>query len=610
MSATDSKQRGRGFFSFRRRSREWKEISGYHVTDVQELLPVAVTAGTTVVGDIHAPKISVAGTVFGSTVALETIVERDGQIWGDVFTANLQIVPGGKIRGWIGSLDEASYYAWQSGENPPPADPAHDLAVPPEGQELTRTEEKIDLMRQLQAEAAAALAARAELEQTFDKRLNEVAGERAAKVASLYSDLEAVQAESETRRRQIEELEAALQARDAQVERQANELQMARELLTERNQELAELGQAHKRQNQEYSQLQVARSELEAKLQEAQQQNESLAGRLHSLETALQASLQHTAEQEESLVRWQELAEITDRRSQELEQELQLVKGQLQESTRTAEMLRLQRRQLEDEWQRAQDELDSMRDRDFQSPLPLSTTAGDPAELIARLADLEVEAARAADLESQLERLATLEDRLAEMEQAAQEQEAQILWYRLNLKTSRAELEGARAQSAVHQTQLEQQAAQLKQLQAKVREKESEIVRLSQQSAEQEQRLVDLQDQFTAYRQEMEKEKTNWQTEARDSRTRAAAYEAELQHYLQEIEEQGKRLAEMRMALVERELQLKETRETAVKLGNTMKQMRQVTSERIQSLETQLAHSNQRLKDLTAVLERRQRRQE
>ncbi|MCA9973706.1 MAG: polymer-forming cytoskeletal protein, partial [Anaerolineales bacterium] len=160
-------------------------MSGYRVGDIQLDEPVSVLPQAHIVGNIIAPRLRVAGMVYGSTAAHDTIILKDGQIWGDVHTGRLEVAAGGRVQGWVSSLDSADYQRIREEGVVPAIEPGAATAqdLPANGRSVTRSDAQNTLLRRLQDEAASALAARVELEQTFDKRLQEVAGETTARLA-------------------------------------------------------------------------------------------------------------------------------------------------------------------------------------------------------------------------------------------------------------------------------------------------------------------------------------------------------------------------------------------------------------------------------------------
>ena len=565
MSAASDNETGRNFFSFLRWGQQWLEVSGYRVGDIHSDQPVALAPGATLLGNIFAPKATVAGLLCGAAVTRELRIQQEGHIWGDVFATSVRIEPGGRIQGWVSSIDESSYQAlYNDGVLPDSSSPDH-FQLPAEiveGNLLARSDIQLELLRYLQAETAAALAARAELEQSFEQRLSEVAGEAAGRVTSLSDLLNNARSELATLKEQIDESQDNLRRGNAQIERQSNELTATRSLLTEQNQELENLRQAHSEVKLDFEQLQAAKVEVDAHLQDRLSQVETLSDRVHSLETALQASLQHSAEQEESLIRWQELAEVTEGRVQALERELNAARMKVQESSKVIEMLREQRRQAEKEWEKAIAELDNVRQREAQ---PLASQDGLMASEV--LADAT-------------DKVSSLEGALAEAEQEHLEQ---VLWYKASLETTRDELEQTRRLAVQQQSHLGRLQSELEAKEALVGKWKTAAEQMRASVAEQEQHLRALQ-------QQLEQEQKGREEVERQGKLRLEAGEAEITQYIRATETQGKQLAELRAALVERELHLKQAQSVVEKQAQFIQQMKQITSERIGRLETQLAH--------------------
>ena len=731
MSDTNSNANGRGILSILRRTARPLQISGYHVGDIREDKPVAVLSGAHLIGDIFAPQISVAGLLYGSTVARETIIQAEGQIWGDVYTSRLEIHPGGKIQGWVSSLDEEGYQTLQNEGVIPrdkkipttgPFEVPHKESV--EGSSLIPSSTQLDILRRLQAETAAALTARAELESTFDQRISEVAGEAASRATMLQEELTNSREQLAKLRQENTETITTLQNREKQIERHLHELEAARELLAERKTQLEELQIQYSQKTAEFDSLQQAKNDVDTRLLQAQQDIDKLEKRLQSLEGALQSSLQHSSEQEDALIRWQELAEVTEGRAKELEKELESLRLQLTESSRVTDMLRDQRQQAEQAWQETRSKLTDAEERLRRAEREVTelsaqneTLKGQRSEIetLWQTAKSELEVLRhqetrpllSAEAEAQLgqleyaktkigrmtEQIQTLTQERNEAEEVRQQYQERLLWNKASLETARLELNQTREQLETQtqqlnqietqltnyqkrvetheatlkqqaqqlagnqtksqeddlklaeqraklaeqqmqlnqqdevlkqqQTQLEEQSAQLTnqiaqvgQLQERLKRVQSQAIqwkgeaeRLSEEVSNQEQILQAMQTQMEVVEQQSILEKEGAAKSVREMRSRIEAYEAELEQYMQQVNLQGRQLADMRATLVERDIQLNQIQATAQKQAKFIKQMKDVTTQHIQKLEARLAQSQQQVKDLTAVLQRRQRRQ-
>lgn len=172
--------------SILRRENEWLEIKGYKLGDIQTELDVYITKKAAVAGNVLAPRVIVAGIIYGFVVSREVIVESMGQIWGDVHSVALKVATGGKLHGWMSTLDEGTVDLLRSGElstldlevlsqRTMPQEILDilpgDVTSPPDTREA---EPRLLIWRQLRAEAAMALLARSEIESTFERRLNEL----------------------------------------------------------------------------------------------------------------------------------------------------------------------------------------------------------------------------------------------------------------------------------------------------------------------------------------------------------------------------------------------------------------------------------------------------
>lgn len=603
MTVSSGKQNGRFQFPFFRRQEQWVEISGYRVGNIQLDEPIFVHEDAHVIGHVIAPKIQVAGLVHGSIVALETLILPTGQVWGDSYSSQFHIDPGGKLLGWFCAVNEDDYREIRGTGVVPEDDPGQKTAdASPEEKAALRSAEQINVLAKLQNEAASALAARAELEQSFDQRLQEVAGETAAKVNQLSEEVQRLQNQLERQQQELESTQGDLHTREGRLERQSNELAISRELLEERNAALDTLREENARQDEMIAELQVKKSAVEEHLHNAQRQIDELTSRANSLETALQNSVIHAAEQEDALMRWQELAEATEKRAVEMETELRTLRAQSEENGRLVEIMQEQRRQVEKEWEVALEELEGLRQRET-SLLP------EPAEaLLARLTHLESQAQRLPELELQLAALKGLKAQTAELAelrqnfnqlvQVNQEQEDQILWHSANLQTSRQELEKLRQSNQQHAQKLAAIQAELV-IQQKAAAK-------WQWRAEQVRAALEKRKQHT---HNLHQEQQAMLEILRRSKLQLEATDKELKRYLQEIDRQGQQLAEARNLLIHRDLSLEKAQTKIAKQAQTIADFKQLGGERIKGLQIELNRTKKQLRDATAVLARRQKRE-
>lgn len=549
---------------FWRRGQTWLEIVGYHVEDIQTDQPVAIQEGATLVGNVFAPRLVVAGLLTGSAVCRDIRVEKKGQVLGDVFTVALTIIPGGNINGWISSVDEDDYAALaEDGRLPEDTEfsKQENGGDYPEGQLLNRNEAQIEALHHLQAQAAVALAARAELEQDFQRRLTELAGESTNTIASLKQELTDLRTELATKQTQLDEAQEALRHRKSQVERQANELGIARDLMTEQNDELTNLRQQHAQLQSTHTQLQTDKTAVDDELETAMREINTLHDRIHSLEVAHKASLVHTAEQEESLIRWQELAEITEKKAADLEAELQKVKRQIEENNSIIELQREQRLAAEKELEKTLDELALLREK-----------SKDPLAKEAQLAEAEA-------------KITSLEAELADAEHAHFER---VLWYKAELETSQAAATAA-------QQKADEQAEMLAKLETLVQSQQETVTELQTAVADTEATLAAKQAEWNALHEKLVEENMGLQAVIKEQKMQLEGDENELNRILSQTNAQGQHLAEIQARLVERELQLKQAiaqlkqaRGMIEKQNQAIKQIQQKAGERIRALQMQL----------------------
>jgi chromosome segregation ATPase len=559
------KKENRGFFSRFRRGPRWHEVFGYHVGDIQTQQPVAVASGATVVGNIYAPQIVIVGLLSGSAISREVVVKTEGQIWGDIYAVRLHLEPGGLIRGWINTLTETDYVAWQNGQDV--ADELTPSGLRPEHNHR-RDGETLDALHRLQMETAVALAARYELEETFDQRLAEIAGETTSLLAATREELKNSRAALATWQEEANTSHTTLQQREAQLERQGQELSLAQQTLAETAQELDDLRQTYTELTETHATLIGAKAAVDEQLVQTLEKIESLTDRTHTLETALQDSLEHRSDQEDALLRWQELAQRNEQRAKELEKELETARQQIEESNQIIERLRAQRQQIETEWEQMQQDNEALRQE----------LAQERQNAQQQLAD------SAATIQSLTEKVSSLEDDHASAIQDATETNARLEAEIAPLRKRNTALLRQMDMAKEKFFKQEEVAAILRQqyeeMQKRWQEAQLELDRISQQPT----KLLSSEQVETLQTKLDEAEAT-----IRKKQLQLEASEAELQRHLQETAVQGQRLAENHALLIERELQLQQAQQTIAKQQQFIKQMKQVTAEKITRLETALA---------------------
>lgn len=619
MAIADEQRKSRNIFQRAsqalRYGRDLIVVDEYQVGDIQSSAGVYIMPEAAVVGDIEAPKVIVAGLVYGYIVADELTVEAGGCIWGDVFTAAFHLEEGGKVHGWVSSTKEKpdadERYMNGSGEAVQPQLPAELAELLPDlatfqDNELVRVE-RVAIWRQLQNEAAVAIMARLELEKTFSSRVDEVAGESLAESSRLRDEVSIFREERSALQAQVERLEEQLAEQIERFETRSAELSAVRSLLDDKNEALEKLQTVFEQQSLKTTAYETTRQELEERLAAETERNEELVERNANIESALQGSLQHTAEQEEALIRWQELAEMMEKKSTGLQNDLAAMELKLKESNQVVEMLRSQRDKLEKEWERASGELLEVVQERAILQAKIDQEAEDrkrarPPEFDQMVEKLELVSANNDDLKI----------RLQQAERETQEYLEQWLWTKASLDATCSELDGLRETAGQYEEKIRQMQEKISEQETTVENWKNSVGRMTNLLYEAEEKAKTLEKAFEEAREKVadSKEKEILLGQVRMQQAQIEAYEAEVNYIQDEIERQSQNLAEMRATLIEREIALNQTRETADRQGAELEHIKRMASKRIRSLEAELAEAKQKLKDLLALLERKKRREE
>ncbi len=558
MTRVENKASDRFSFGWLKTGKKKREISGYHVENIDSKQPVVIAVGSTLVGNVTAPVITVNGQLFGTAVASRVYIQAQGQVWGDVYAAELNLESGGKLTGWFTTIHADGI--GNLGIDVSPQEVIKDGSEENEMIHLTqRDPDEIQALRLLQRETAVALAARAELEQTFDQRVSEVIGQASTEVQTLRNKVEALQSQREELESRVALFTLTQHTQEEQLKQQAEELDVARDLLVERQQTIdvlqVNLDGVDATNDQFQDQLVEYRQELIDSKEEIRKRGERLRG----LESALQGSLQHTSEQEESLVRWQELAEAHELHVKELEGELDSLRLELVERTSRV-----------GDWQ-----------GELEPDQEMSIFEDGNASLISELALLQEE---------------------------AEEKSMQLLWYKANLETSRLELESYE-QAALGQNKLltrlqtEFDAQQLQTGKWKTGfEKIARQLQLLKKQKEQKYQI--LSDKKQAAEEGLKKA----QLQLNISQT-------EIEQYQIELETQGQHLAELQNILVEHDLktqqletQLAKQSTMLAKQSSVLKQQVHLQKEKDEATKQQIEIAHQQIRDLKQVIERRNKR--
>jgi chromosome segregation ATPase len=326
------------------------------------------------------------------------------------------------------------------------------------------------------------------------------------------------------------------------------------------------------------------------------------------------------------LLRWQELAEINEKKSEELQIELDKAKRKISENNDIVAMLREQRKQLEKEWGQAQmraDELEKKLEETESSDSLLAKSDETIKSLVSQQVELKAKAAavelelnkKLEQLNKQLllkeeevtdarlhykklhirwkkanaeldaiqqkptqllssDQLDELNKKLLQSEEHAEQLQEQMVWNQANLETAQRELTQIR-------TGLAERDQQIQSLQQEVGIQKEQIAK---QIADSQALQKSLQTQEIQAKQNKKELKET----LRIQRSQLEASEKELAYYLNETSNQGARLAEFQAMLVERDIQLQEAKQTIAKQQKFINHMQQVTKKRLRDLQEQL----------------------
>jgi chromosome segregation ATPase/cytoskeletal protein CcmA (bactofilin family) len=610
-----------------KRRRNWLEIPGYQVGDIFSAQPVHITTTAAVAGDIIAPKVVVEGLLYGSVGAWEVVVAERGTIWGDIYSGAVAMKPGGRVQGWVSTVDEPTYQALLNGQSSLRALTAADeadllaevearglSALLPHGS-LVEPGNRLAILHRLQAEAGAAILARTELERNFDERLSELANKALAEAETLRQGVAVGHDKLSAAQEQLQEWDNALRQRDEQIAAYVAELAEVRDSLSHESVALADSNAVVKQQAAEIATVTATREQLTRQVEELVLQAEVMAEKLEHRESALQASLQRAADLEESLLRWQELADTSEKRAGDLEVALANVRRQAEESARSHEKMRAQRQKLELAWDEASAEVlswktragqleqdreelrlegDALRQQLLEQP-PASDT------LVAEVEGLRAELLKTTGQAEQLEK------RLAGAEAEVQAYYDQLLWYKASLKTSALELEQLQQQGAEQAAELEQLRAEAGQRQGQMETWKTNIGRMTEMLYGAEERIRALQTEVTTLKDQSKKETQSLREALRQRQLQLEAAEVEVDDYLSQFEAQSKRLAEAQATLIEREVALNRSRTQPAASSHELAKIKELAAKRIHTLEEELAQARRQLKDMVAFLERRRR---
>jgi chromosome segregation ATPase/cytoskeletal protein CcmA (bactofilin family) len=634
MTALNNKPENRGLFkragALIKGRRHWLEIPGYHVGDILSAEPVHIRATAAVAGDVIAPRVVVEGLLFGSVGAWEVNVAQDGCIWGDVCTGAIQVEPGARVHGWVSTLDENAFQALLNGRSSlrtvvttDEADLLTDLearglsALLPPGP-VVDPANRLAIVRRLQEEAGAALAARRELESAFDQRLAELADQALGEAASLRLEVVTIREKLSATAEQLEEEESQRQQREQQIAGYVAELALVRDNLNDSSVALAEATVTLEQQTAEITSLREDRAKLTAQLAEATLQVESLRERLENRESALQGSLQRGADLEGSLLRWQELADATEKRVVDLQNELATARTEVEENAHIQNKVRSERDKLQLAWNKASSEALSWQTRAGQLEEELKAVRHETEflreQLLSRPPAADEVRAELDQVQAELldatAHVAELEKRLDGAEAEVQAYYDQLLWYKASLKSTSLELEQVQQQAVEQAEQLVHLRGESAERQSQVDKWKANIGRMTELLYAAEQRIRSLQSEATALKDQSDEESQSLREAVRQSQLQLQAAEAEVDGYFAQFEAQSKRLAEAQAVLIEREVEVERLRAQTAAGSHEVSRLKELAASRIRTLEEELAEARRQLQDMVNFLERRRRREE
>lgn len=569
MNSESNSTNGRSLLSFLQKRKAWQEVVGYHVGDIHSPeTAVLVDNGSTVVGNIYAPEVVIAGLLCGSVVCERAEIRAAGQVWGDLFTVAFSLAEGGKVQGWVGTIERETAVLWiEQGEIPEEKSTGQHATIPREIiDQLPKSsnEQDIAAYQFLQSEIATALAARAEIEHRFESRINEVAGGASEKIEQLNQQLTQSNEERRTNQTKLKEATQQLQQKEKQLEHHQSELAMTRQTIAEQQQAQQQLEETHTQLDEQHTILAHDKQVLEENLTEAQENIARLKQRLKSAEEALKGSLQHSSELQDSLERWQELAETNEKEAHSIQQQLDQTQFKLNENDKMLEILREQKKQAEEEWLQTQTAYEQLRVATGAS------TDESAAELF---------------IDEAGKQMAQLEETLLELMQQREEENG---WFLLNLHHQAEQIGAISVEVEALAEENEAQFLKIAQYETELADKAAQIEQLEEQAVAQENEVVRLTAVFQTHQTELETKIAELETSKQaleNAKNQQEATEADLQYHLDAIEKQGKHLAEIQERLVERELQLKQAGQIIKQQKAVYKEFKAKATSRIKQLQ-------------------------
>jgi cytoskeletal protein CcmA (bactofilin family) len=574
------------FQQFWRRKFRPVRIQGQQTQDVHSDRSVTVAEGAVLAGSIIAPHITVSGLVYGYLVAREVVVKASGQVWGDVYTLTLKIEEGGTVHGWTSTPDEATLVALANGTIPAPQNrPELPAGLLPAGAEqeadIPTATARLILLQYLQAEAGAAIVSRAELERTFEQRVSEVAGEAFTRLKFTRADLETSRQEKAGLQANLVDLQAALADREQRIAHQKARLAENQSKLVEHAASVLALQTLLAQKTGDLEAVQAANKVLEGQLQDAFEDIDVFSGRVENLEAALQASLQRAAEQEEALLRWQELAEVTQVQVKELQTELENQQFQAQREDQVIERLREQNQRAEEALAHAHEEIAQLQ----KAPPAETAESGRVAELVTALA--------------------LVEKQLVERETHAGELQMEISSQKVALQSTHDNLEHLQQTLAARDQTIGELRAEVSAQTTHAENWKNTVGRLSELLYAADQRVQEMGTRLNEQERAGRKVYNALRNQVRQQKLQLEAMEKEVAYFDQELLGQGQRLAQAQAELTQKHITLDKLKTQLEERTRDRDRIKTAATKHIKALEAELAKTKRQLNDLLAWAERR-----
>ncbi len=526
MTVVSNKQRSTKLLRFAKSGRN-VSVTSYFKGDVTGEAKVVVDKDGTVVGDVVAPKVDIAGIVCGVVAAKSVHFRATAQVWGDIYAQNIRLDKGAKLHGWFSVIDETGYEMLQTDIENMPEAPKNPFDFDQHQSDSSPRQRMA--MRRIQQEAAVAVATYAELTETIQNK--EAAGEP----ENLQQQLEQAEQDQELLTGQLDDLKARLSVRDSELA--SLELELS-QLRSERSQQLEKTEQLTEQlaeQSQEQGKLHLEKSSIERNLEEALLNLEGLSSLAKNAENEMPANGDQQNSTPEAMIRWQELAERRGAEIDRLSQQTATFEEQITRGEELANQLQSKLDQRIQTLDLIQEERDALH---FQNEELQAQTH--------RLAKLRAEAAQwQENAEKAATRLAESEAQQSELAASTAEAEANVkrLEERINemqeqLRQSQIPLEEWRDKFNQKSASVEETSQQIVELQAQKSVLNERLQNLEERLAEQQQKhALELKENAAEFVNQMEEKQEIWLTEMSVARDEFEAHLANRQADVTKLEE-------------------------------------------------------------------------